>query len=34
MRHLIEAVLRGDRPDPDRLEENVVARITHRVTPS
>ena len=34
MGHLIEAVFRRDRPDPDRLEENVVARIaTYRGWP-
>ena len=28
MRHLVEAVLGGDGPDPDRLEQDVVARVT------
>ena len=27
MRHLVEAVARGDRPDPHRLEQDVVARV-------
>src|SRR6476646_6558285 len=27
VRHLVETVPRGDRPDPYRLEQNVVARI-------
>ena len=27
MRHLVEAVLGGDRPDPHRLEQDIVTRI-------
>ena len=30
MRHLVEAVGRGDRPDPHRLEQDIVARIAQR----
>ena len=30
MRHLVEAVRRRDRPDPHRLEQDIVARIAQR----
>ena len=33
MRHLEKAVLRGDRPDADRLEQDVVARIARHESP-
>jgi hypothetical protein len=31
VRHLVEPVGRGDRPDPDRLEENVVACVSGHI---
>ena len=34
VRHLVEAVGRRDRPDPDGFEENVEAGITNHVLPS
>ena len=35
MRHLIEAIFRNDRPDADRFEQNVIARVArHRSPPA